>query len=95
MLIRDYSILRCPLAVIGEDWPAKSQSSPDPDSISVRIHSETEFTFTSNDDEPPHLGVHIFVVFNFRQIGVVVGHRVQTVQSVHTCRLSEEDGKYL
>jgi hypothetical protein len=60
--------------------------------LRVCIHGEAELTSTSRDDKSSYLGVYVFIVFYFGEIGVVVGHRVQ---GVSTRRLSEQDGKDL
>jgi hypothetical protein len=56
-----------------------------------RIHSEAELAFTFGDDEPPYLGVYIFIIFNFGEIGVVVRHGIQGIHGISACVLAEEN----
>lgn len=66
------------------------------------LHSKTEFSFAFDDDESPYLGVYVFVVFDFGNVGIIVGevcivvsHGIQPIQSVGACRLREENRKDL
>ena len=55
------------------------------------VHSKAELAVTFRDDKSPYLGLCEFVVFDHRQISIVVGHGIQPVQCIGRVRFSEED----
>jgi hypothetical protein len=57
--------------------------------IEIYIHGEAEFAFALNDNESADLGMDICIVFDFRKVCVIVGHRIEGVSS--TRRLAEEN----